>query len=107
MPMMKDAAPGELMLVQHKIGDDGEVREILYRREPDRPTRYPYTVPTTRLRTMQGHAGAKPRYDSGPVCISDPGESDGRTVYVDPWASLWAEKVVEAVKHAAAAKVAA
>lgn len=76
---LKDATPEQIVTLHHKIGDDGEFREVVYRREADGPVRYPYNVPVTRLRTVQGHAGQFPRYDCGGE-FRDPGEADGRTI---------------------------
>lgn len=93
-----EVEPGQIMLVRSNMGH-GEAREIIYRREPDRPTAFPYTVRVTRIRTMQGEHENKPRYDSGAYVCRDPGEMDGRTLVEDPWTSNWVPLVIEAVEN--------
>ena len=97
MVAFRDVPPGQVVIVRDKIGDNGEFREVVYCREEDGPTRHAYNVPVTRLRTMQGHTGQKPRYDSGPIACRDPGEADGRTSTLHGSASFWVGLVVDAV----------
>lgn len=94
---MKDWPIGAPMLVQHPMPPDGEVREILYVREPDGPVRYDYNVRICRLLTLQGHKNSDPRYRAGPRVCRDPGEADGRTVVVDPGRSNWSDEITKAV----------
>lgn len=87
--MLRDAAPGEVVYMQERIGDDKnsmEVRETFYLREDGRDCWHPHNVPIARLAVIQGDPGsAVPRYVwLGPSPCRDPGEADGR-VSVGDW----------------------